>query len=87
MDRSVTSLTLLESLHDSADQGAWQRFDDCYRPLVVRFARQLVLGARANARIAQQNADAAEQNLAAIEKLRRKDAQIRPRKIKRKRPH
>jgi RNA polymerase sigma factor (sigma-70 family) len=43
MDRSITSLTLLESLRDAADQGAWQRFDDCYRPLVVKFARQLGL--------------------------------------------
>ena len=41
MENSQTSLTLLNSLRDPRDEGAWRRFDGCYRPLVIEFARRL----------------------------------------------
>ena len=41
MENSATSLTLLDSLRDPSDEGAWRRFDSRYRPLVVEFARRL----------------------------------------------
>jgi RNA polymerase sigma factor (sigma-70 family) len=43
MSSSQTSLSLLESLRDPGDESAWRRFDDCYRPMLLSFARRLGL--------------------------------------------
>jgi len=38
-----TSTTLLEGLRDHGNTAAWQRFDECYRPMVLKFAAKLGL--------------------------------------------
>ncbi len=43
MDSTKTSLTLLQALCDPTDSTAWERFDACYRPMILRFAGRLGL--------------------------------------------
>jgi RNA polymerase sigma factor (sigma-70 family) len=55
VDRTTT--TLLERLHDPADEAVWRQFDARFRPILVRFARRWGLGA-------EDAADAAQETLA-----------------------
>ncbi|MCB9865883.1 MAG: sigma-70 family RNA polymerase sigma factor [Phycisphaerales bacterium] len=38
---TITSLTLLAKLRDTQDDGAWRRFDQRYRPMILAFARKM----------------------------------------------
>jgi len=49
-----TSLTLLASLRDSADNDAWHRFDQRYRHLLVQFAERIGLDHHEADEVAQQ---------------------------------
>lgn len=53
METQTTS-ELLESLLDGADQEAWRRFDERYRPILVGFAASLGLSETDSADIAQE---------------------------------
>lgn len=54
MPISDTSLTLLASLRDPADDDAWRRFDQRYRHLLVQFAERVGLDHHEADEVAQQ---------------------------------
>jgi RNA polymerase sigma factor (sigma-70 family) len=54
MTISDTSLTLLASLRDPADNDAWRRFDQRYRHLLVQFAQRVGLDHHEADEVAQQ---------------------------------
>lgn len=54
MDLTRTTTALLQGLHDTANEPAWEAFDRRYRPILVGFARNLGLTEQDAADISQE---------------------------------
>ncbi len=50
-----TTTTLLEELHDSANDAVWREFDARYRPILVSFAKKFGLDDDDSVEVAQES--------------------------------